>query len=286
MVKHVLVLSFLVISLGISAQNKESDASHSTGESIDDEEPVKRKFPVAKDRGKILTEGDKKLLWGGEDPKTHFDITECELKDEQFHFGIGREKFPALVKPEFTTVEEAKSTFQDEDRFLLLKAEGETKAYSVKDLTRHEVVNDRIGDKPIMAAYCILANLGAIYDRTYDNKEYTFALSGYTYFDPEVWDGMDGFVMWDRETESLWWPLIGTAVSGKMKGSKMKVLDQSLWSQTTWKEIVAHHPKAQVLKSGQDFERPENWIKYEKVKPSDESKDSVAPRWGENAKVK
>ena len=64
------------------------------------------------------------------------------------------------------------------------------------------MVNDVVGGKPIMAAYCELADLGAIYDRVLDDKVYTFALSGYTYFDPEVWDGMDGFVLWDREPKA------------------------------------------------------------------------------------
>ena len=90
---------------------------------------------------------------------------------------------------------EADEFFKDDDRFLYLKIGAESKAYSIKDLTRHEVVNDEVGGKEIMAAYCILADLGAIYDRRYGDHLFTFALSGYTYHDPEVWDGMDGFVM-------------------------------------------------------------------------------------------
>ena len=84
-----------------------------------------------------------------------------------------------------------------------------------------------------MAAYRILADLGAIYDRIVDERLYTFALSGYTYFDPAVWNGMDGFVLWDRETESLWWPLIGKSVSGPILNTPMKVYDQTACAQTT-----------------------------------------------------
>ena len=240
------------------------------------------KRPLAIDNGKIFKKDGKRYLWGGEDERQHFDITDCSLKENQFHYGIGREKFSALLAPDFISVAEAGSQYADNARFLVLKMDGIVKAYSVKDLTKHEVVNDEINGKPVMAAYCILADLGAIYDRNLGGKPFTFALSGYTYYDPDVWEGMDGFVLWDRETESLWWPLIGQSVSGPMKGTPMKVLDEKFWSQTTWKKVKANYPDALVLASGQDFERPTEWIRYENIKPIREDGKSVAPKWGEN----
>ncbi len=223
------------------------------------EQTPAKKRPVALENGKIFQSGDRKLLYGGKDSTDHFDITDCELNDAQFHYGIGREKFPALLAPAFTSVQAADSLWSDTDRFLLVSLGEETKAYSVKDLTRHEVVNDEIGGRPIMAAYCILADLGAIYERTYADEVLTFALSGYTYYDTTVWDGLDGFVLWDRDTESLWWPLIGRAVSGPLKGVPLLEMDKSYWEDTTWGEVKREHPDAQVLISGQDYERPTTW---------------------------
>lgn len=248
-----------------------------------DQAPAKKKRPVAKERGKFFEKEGRQYLWGGEKEHEHFDITGYTLKDEQFHYGIGRERFPALIKPKFTTVKEADASFEADARFLILKMGETTRAYSIKDLTHHEVVNDMVEGQPVMAAYCILADLGAIYDRTISGKEFTFALSGYTYFDPEVWDGMDGFIMWDRETESLWWPLIGKAVSGKMQGTPMKVLDEKYWKQTTWGEIKANYPEADVLISGQDFARPKEWKKYTDIQIKEEKGKAIAPRWGENS---
>ena len=242
--------------------------------------------PLAIDRGKILNVPNKKLLWGGDDPSMHFDITNCELKDEQFHYGIGREHFPALLKPEFVSVSRADKIWKEEDRFLVAKIGGHIRAYSIKDLTRHEVVNDVIDGRSVFAAYCVLADLGAMYDRTIGGREFTFALSGYTYFDPKVWDGMDGFVMWDRETESLWWPLIGRAISGKMKGTEMKVLDESLWKQTTWQDVKNNFPTAHVLKSGQEFEWPVKWPRrYDTIELVKGEGEAIAPKWGENDKM-
>lgn len=215
--------------------------------------------PWAAKNGKFWEDGESSWLYGGESEGMHFDITNLTLDPEQFHYGIGREEFPALLDPLFSSTDEADQWFNNEDRFLFLEY-GETKrAYSVADLTVHEVVNDVVEGRPIMAAYCILADLGAIYDRTIDEQVYTFGLSGYTYYDPEVWDGLDGFVMWDRETESLWWPLTGLAVSGEMEGTEMRIMDEQYWSDTTWEYIKTEHPDTDVLIPGQDFERPTSW---------------------------
>lgn len=226
---------------------------------------VKNQRPVSFENEKFFEFEGSKMLYGGKDSTQHFNITDYILKDEQFHYGIGREVFPALLAPEFISVAAADSVWADSTRFLLAYAGDEVKAYSVPDLTHHEIVNDMLNGQPIMAAYCVLADLGAIYDRQYGDKVLTFALSGYTYYDENVWGGLDGFILWDRETESLWWPLIDKAVSGPLKGVELLEMDKAYWEDTTWGEIKKNYPNAQVLKSEQDFERPDSWEKYDDV---------------------
>lgn len=221
--------------------------------------PGQRKFPEAHKLGKFFDSDGTRMAYGGKKDSEHFDISNLELKEEQFHYGMGREVFPALLEPEYITMKEADEVWKKDDRFLVVQSGDEAKAYSIKDLTRHEVVNDEINGTPIFAAYCILADLGAIYERQYGDEELTFAVSGYTYFDPEVWNGLDGFVLWDRETESLWWPLINKAVSGPLKDVQFQKMDEANWEDLTWGELRKKYKNVQVLKSGQDFERPENW---------------------------
>ncbi len=220
--------------------------------------------PSAKNNGKFFNLNDNKMLYGGNNHE-HFVINNLELKPEQFHYGMGRERFPALLEPKFETTSKADINWSDNDRFLVAHKGNDIKAYSIKDLTRHEVVNDVIDGVPIFAAYCILADLGAVYKRTYADKVFTFAVSGYTYYDPKVWDGLDGFILWDRETESLWWPLIDIAVSGDLKGVKLQKLEDSYWQDTTWKVIKEKYPNAEILIPEQDFERPKTWKKYDDV---------------------
>jgi hypothetical protein len=260
---YVLLLT-IVFFLGCNTTNN-NKVVETKKEKVETTEKPKQQRPIAFNNGKFFEVDGEKMLYGGKDSTQHFNITDYDLKDEQFHYGIGRERFPALLKPEFITVQEADAIWADSSRFILAYAGKDVKAYSVKDLTRHEVVNDVLNGEPIMAVYCILADLGAIYDRQYGDKELTFALSGYTYYDDEVWDGLDGFVLWDRETESLWWPLIDKAVSGPLKGVELLEKDKANWEDTTWKDIKDKYPNAQVLKSGQDFERPKTWRKYDDV---------------------
>jgi Protein of unknown function (DUF3179) len=254
---YILLLTFLFL-IGcnkVNSKKAEDQKKEDTNATI----TQKKQRPIALNNGKFFEVDGKKMLFGGKDSLQHFNITDYDLKDEQFHYGIGRERFPALLKPEFISVQEADSVWADSTRFILVYSGKDVKAYSVKDLTRHEVVNDVLNGEPIMAVYCILADLGAIYDRQYGDKELTFALSGYTYYDKEVWDGLDGFILWDRETESLWWPLIDKAVSGPLKGVELLEKNKANWEDTSWKAIKDNYPNAQVLKSGQDFERPKTW---------------------------
>ncbi len=218
--------------------------------------------PSAQKSGKFFDQNGNSMLYGGNMQQEHFVINNLDLEPGQFHYGLGRERFPALLDPKFESITEADKIWNDNQRFLVAHKGNEVKAYSVRDLTRHEVVNDVIDGEPIFAAYCILADLGAVYKRTYADKTFTFGVSGYTYYDPEVWQGLDGFILWDRETESLWWPLIDKAVSGKLKGVKLQKLEDTYWEDTNWATIKEKYPLAKILISGQDFERPLQWKKF------------------------
>lgn len=257
--KHIILLGLAIFLMGCREHSKVVVKPQ------DNAGRVKKQRPVSLEDGKFFEVDGRKMLYGGEKGDQHFDITGYLLNDGQFHYGIGREKFPALLKPEFVSVAEADKVWADSTRFLLARSGEDVKAYAVEDLTRHEIVNDVLDGRPIMAAYCVLADLGAIYERRYGDKELTFALSGYTYYDPNVWGGLDGFVFWDRETESLWWPLIGKAVSGPLKNVKLLEMDKDKWKDTTWQYIRENYPNAKILKSGQDFERPAQWKKIEDV---------------------
>jgi len=246
-----------------------------------------RRFPLSHLNGKLFDKDGKPMLYGGENDTWHFDLSVFRLNPKQLCHGLGREGFHALIEPKFESVRLANSWMEDTDRVLTLSIDGESRIYSVDLLIRHEVVNDVVAGKPVFAAYCILADLGAVYDRVIQGREFTFALSGYTYFDKKIWDGLNSFVMWDRETESLWLPAMGTAVSGLMVDTPLQVLDTAIWAQTTWAAAKAQYPDAQVLRPGQRMQPPINWRRYTAEDlasdpAEDRAQPDVAPHWGGN----
>lgn len=217
------------------------------------------------DKGKVFYEDDKKMLWGGNNESWHFDISGWFLKECQLKYGLGREAFDALIDPQYNSIEEELHRYHPSDRFIILLTDDKPKVYSINLLTTHEVINENVLGESVMVVYCVLADLAAVYTREYCDTTLTFALSGYTYYDPDIWDGTDAFVLWDRETESLWWPLIDEAVSGEMKGATMVKYNQSPWWEITWAEILKDYPDALVLASGQTMDPPDNWPRYEGV---------------------
>lgn len=240
--------------------------------------------PISVDRGKVFSADGRRWLWGGRESRTHFDITVTRLRPAGLHYGIGREAFDALIRPAFEPAAGAR-WLRGSDRVLTATIGGLTRVYPLSLLERHEVVNDEFGGREIFAAFCPLADLAAVYDRRIDGRVHTFALSGYTYFAPEVWGGKDAFVLWDRETESLWLPTSGRAVSGGMLDAPMKVLERALWSQTTWERALERYPDAMVLSREQLYTPPSAWARLELQKrdyPERTPADAVAPRWGEN----
>ena len=214
---------------------------------------------------KIIQSGDQTYLWGGEDIDSHFNITNWTLNPCQLRYGLGREAFDALIDPHYKTVQEEAARYTDHDEFIIVLTDDKPKVYPIELLIKHEVINEVINGEPVMVVYWVLADLAAVYNRTYCDTTFTFALSGYTYSDPAIWDGLNAFVFWDRETESLWWPLIDEAVSGEMLGTPMTKYTKTLSWRIPWGEIVRDYSDALVLATGQTMETPSFWTHYEDI---------------------
>ena len=100
----------------------------------------------------------------------------------------------------------AEAGFPDDEPVLALVHGGEAVAYPLRVLGWHELVNDRIGDEPVIIVYCgLCGSLGAFLP-----GERRFGTAGLVY--------RGGLLMYDRETDSLWSqldaaPLLGPAVT-------------------------------------------------------------------------
>ena len=209
--------------------------------------------------GHIFFQNGIRYLWGGNDDDWHFNISSFDLEQENLKSGLGREFFKALIEPEYIGMNEIPQQFNDDDEFIIVYADEGVKAYSLDLMVHHEVINDVIDGEPVMVGYCVIADFAAVYSRSYCGEAFTFALSGYVYSEPGVWFGRDGFLLWDRDTESLWWPLSGKAVSGGMIGTDFNTELSFEWDRVDWKFIKSNFTDVKILAYGQDMEIPTQW---------------------------
>ena len=117
---------------------------------------------------------------------------------------------------------------------------GIAKAYPLSVLMYHEIVNDNLGDLPILATYCPLCNAAIVFDRrlTFNGKDYLldFGVSGML--------RKSDLVMWDRQTESWWQQLMGEALVGKLAGAELSFINSQIISLNEFSET---YPEGLVL---------------------------------------
>jgi hypothetical protein len=66
---------------------------------------------------------------------------------------LGKDSIPAILKPEFVEPFEAEEWMDPDEKVLGVSIGGEHKAYAIKMLSRHEVVNDTIGGEPVAVTW-------------------------------------------------------------------------------------------------------------------------------------
>ncbi|ABL81595.1 hypothetical protein Noca_2086 [Nocardioides sp. JS614] len=151
---------------------------------------------------------------------------------------------PAIDHPVFEPVADVDWLKPDEP-VMSLTVSGVTKAYPIRIMTWHEIVNDRLGGVPVAVTYCPLCNSGVAFERTVRGHVTTFGTSGLLY--------ADNLVMYDRLTESLWPQLTGQASVGTLTGTQLMSIPMGT---VGWAQFRAEHPDAVVLSRTTGYERP------------------------------
>ncbi len=212
------------------------------------------------DSSLIIYHGSKQYLIAGAKEEEKFNITDSDIDLCKLNQGLGREYFPALYAPMYDPITEF---LYSDDMMCIVTTDGSSKkVYPYSVLSQHETINETVNGEPVMIVYCELARLAAVYERTYCGKVLTFAPSGFTYFDENFWDGVQGILMWDRESESLWWPLSDKCLSGPLQGVDIEQASIQLWEYRSWGQIKKLYPDAVSLSHSQEIEIPANLPSY------------------------
>jgi hypothetical protein len=157
--------------------------------------------------------------------------------------GPGKDGIPALMNPVF--VDAGNATFlSDRDRVLGISHNGVKRAYPIRILNYHEIVNDVLDGEAVVISYCPLCGSGMAFSSTLHNIRFVFGVSGLLY--------NSDVLMYDRQTMSLWSQLKSQAISGPMKGERLEALPVS---HTSWQDWKARYPDTEVLSTETGYRR-------------------------------
>ncbi len=173
-----------------------------------------------------------------------FDVSNATIPtNEILRGGPPRDGIPSIDRPDFISPAQARF-MRNNDLVLSLTIGGETRAYPVRILVWHEIVNDTISGRPVAVTYCPLCGTAMVFDRRYGGRTLTFGVSGLLYH--------SDVLMYDRQTESLWSQLGLKAVAGKMVGHELEWMPVE---HLTWKAWREKYPQGRVLSTNTGHRR-------------------------------
>ncbi len=114
------------------------------------------------------------------------------------------------------------------------------RAYPVHVLEWHQVVSDRFGEQSVLITYDPLTDIASAWlldeNENENEADGTFGVSGLL--------DRDGFLVYDRATESLWSSATGRAISGPRAGERLSPVRVHVETMLRW---VGRHPGTTVL---------------------------------------
>lgn len=167
-------------------------------------------------------------------------------KEEVVWGGVRVDGIPALDQPKLIAAADA-AYLEDDDLVFGVSLEGDARAYPLRIVDWHEMVNDVVGGRPVSLAYCTLCGAGILFATDVDGgAPLTFGSSGLLYRSNKL--------MYDRATRSLWNQFTGRPVVGELVGSglQLEILPVVL---TTWAEWQRQAPTTRVLDPDTGFDR-------------------------------
>jgi hypothetical protein len=175
--------------------------------------------------------------------RTDFSIADVPLSEVQG--SVPRDAIPTIDRPLFESVEEARTWMDGRAPVIALEVEGDARAYPLSIMLWHEIVNDVVGDRPVVVTFCPLCHAALVYDRDLDGVERHFGNTGSLRY--------SDMVMYDRSTESWWQQATGRAIIGELTGAALEFLPAQILSLDGFE---AAYPGGGVLSRDTGHERP------------------------------
>lgn len=194
-------------------------------------------FEIIRENGEISIKDQIGKIWN-----ITYAVNEYGFDPQKFEHGLGPTAILPISDPQFLSPGQPGYPAQAND-FLVIGYHQDNiiRAYSLNILVHHEIVNENYNGQSVVVAYCPLANLTAIYNRQIFEAALTLGASGWTY--------NDTFIIFDLETESLWYPLPGksglTCINGQYADTHLPEIAST---QSRWAEWKNENPSTLYLK--------------------------------------
>ena len=174
--------------------------------------------------------------WKREWPNTDFTKASVDFGEifSGFAGGTGKDRIPSIDAPKFEPVAEV--DLPDREPVIGVAIGDDIRAYPLRILTWHEIVNDVVGGVPIAVTFCPLCNAAVVFDRRVDGRTLEFGTTGKL--------RNSDLVMYDRETESWWQQFLGEAIVGAMTGKRLEFLPARIESYARFRDRA---PDGKVL---------------------------------------
>ena len=159
--------------------------------------------------------------WQRAFPKTDFSrhaVPYAEIRSG----GVPKDGIPSIDDPEFAPVAARRDWLADREPVIGLSIDGDARAYPLRVLTWHEIVNDTVGGTPVAVTYCPLCNAAIVFEATVDGQRLSFGTTGKLRH--------SDLVMYDRQTGTWWQQFTGRGIVGAHTGRKLTFVPARLES--------------------------------------------------------
>ncbi len=150
------------------------------------------------------------------------------------HVNIFERMFHPNPTPSFAPASQAAA--DPGDMLLAVNLNGQARAYPIRYLGYHHIINDIVGGEPIAITYCTLCHTGLVWSRIVDGRTLYFHLGG-------INNG--NALLRDAETSSIWQQSTGECIFGPLRGRRLTLVSANELTLALWRD---ENPNGTILR--------------------------------------
>ncbi len=171
------------------------------------------------------------VLSAKEFPLTDFSKHSVPL-EEIYSGGPPRDGIKSIDNPTFISIQQAAEFLDEREPVVVVSLGEQVKAYPLRILLYHEIINDELDGQGIFVTHCPLCNTAIVFGSDVQGQRLAFGTTG------RVRDS--NLIMYDRQTESWWQQFTGDAIIGELTGTLLETVPSQIVSFKQFSENYSH----------------------------------------------